>query len=294
MATPALVDSDYDSGSEVLTLSGLIDVSGTNKLAIILVGWLNSGATSSVSSVTIGADTFVQLGWIENTDDSRTEIWYKKNPTNVSGGTWTCTFNETLPVGVAGAIMLTFSGVDQSTTFGTFADVIGNGVNPHELLVTCAAGDYLVGTVMGETILSITTRSPATQYYSAVLNQDAVAASYYVAAGSTFTFQWDFGSDYHWCGCGVAIKGTGADYKLEGVTYDKSGSIEVSVECNLWKDNLDNTVTFVDQVTSDGSTGAYSFTGIADNDATYFVVFHKDASPNIFDVTDHVLQPVIE
>lgn len=294
MSTPTLIDSDYDSGDAISSLSGLIDVSGTNKLAVLLVGWLNSGDTSSVTSVTIGADTFEQLGTIQNDDDSRTEIWYKKNPTNVSGGTWTCTFNETLPAGVAGAIMLTYSGVDQVSTFGVFSSVIGNGSNPRELSMFCAADDYLVATVMGETIASITTLSPASQYYTAASSGDAVAASYYIAVGSSFTFQWNFGSDYHWCACGVAIKAIGISYKLEGITYDKNGSVLGSCKCFLFKDNQDNTLTYVDYALSDAGTGAYSFTGLGDNDAQYIVVAWKDDSPHVFDVTDYVLQPVVE
>jgi len=41
-------------------------------------------------------------------------------------------------------------------------------------------------------------------------------------------------------------------------------------------------------------TGAYSFTDLDDNDAQYFVISWKDNEPHVFDVTDHVLQPVEE
>lgn len=83
-------------------------------------------------------------------------------------------------------------------------------------------------------------------------------------------------------------------YKLDGVTYDKNGTILGSCECYLFKDNQDNTLTFVDYVLSNASTGAYSFTGLSDNDAQYIVVAWKDNTPHVFDVTDHVLQPVVE
>ena len=83
-------------------------------------------------------------------------------------------------------------------------------------------------------------------------------------------------------------------YKLEGITKDNDGSVLVSCECYLVKDNLDNTYTFIDHVTSDGVTGAYSFTGLTDNDAQYQVISWKDDSPNVFDVSDHILQPVVE
>lgn len=90
-----------------------------------------------------------------------------------------------------------------------------------------------------------------------------------------------------------AIEFTQVAYKLEGITYNKDGDVLVSVDCYLYKDN-GSTLSFVSHVVSDGATGAYSFTGISDNDAAYLVVFEKDDSPHVFDVTDHVLQPVAE
>jgi len=49
--------------------------------------------------------------------------------------------------------------------------------------------------------------------------------------------------------------------------------------------------TQVDHTTSDASTGAFIFTGIADNDPSYNIVAYKDGSPNAFDVSDRNLQP---
>lgn len=93
----------------------------------------------------------------------------------------------------------------------------------------------------------------------------------------------------------VAIReSAGVTYKLEGITYDKDGGILISCDCYLYKDNQDNTITFVDHVVSDGVTGAYSFTGIGDNDAQYIVVGLKDDSPVVMDMTDNVRQPVLE
>lgn len=83
-------------------------------------------------------------------------------------------------------------------------------------------------------------------------------------------------------------------YKLEDVSYDKNGNILVNADCYLYKDNGDNTISFKQHVVSHATTAAYSFTGITDNDAAYIVVFIKDDTPHVFDVTDHVLQPVLE
>lgn len=83
-------------------------------------------------------------------------------------------------------------------------------------------------------------------------------------------------------------------YKLEGITKDKNGTALGSCLCFLCKDNQDTTCSYIAYVLSNSVTGAYLFSGIADNDAQYFVISWKDGSPNVFDVTDHVLQPVVE
>lgn len=91
-----------------------------------------------------------------------------------------------------------------------------------------------------------------------------------------------------------AVYGAAATYKLEGITKDNAGSVLGSCKCFLFKDNGDNTASFVDYQLSNASTGAYSFTGITDNDANYFVIAWKDNTPHVMDTTDHVLQPVEE
>ena len=83
-------------------------------------------------------------------------------------------------------------------------------------------------------------------------------------------------------------------YKLEGITKDSTGAALGSCHCFLVKDNGDDTFTYKDYQLSNVSTGAYSFTGLTDNDASYQVIAWKDDSPHVFDVTDWVLQPVAE
>lgn len=82
-------------------------------------------------------------------------------------------------------------------------------------------------------------------------------------------------------------------YQISGVTKDKDGNTLGTCECFLCKDNGDSTSTYIAYTQSDGS-GNYSFIGITDNDATYFVISWKDDTPHVFDVTDHVLQPIAE
>jgi len=82
-------------------------------------------------------------------------------------------------------------------------------------------------------------------------------------------------------------------YNLSGVTYDKDGSILGDVECYLWKDNGNDTLTWVAYQLSNSGSGVYAFADITDNDSAYLVTFVKDDSPHVMDVTDHNLTPVL-
>jgi len=126
-----------------------------------------------------------------------------------------------------------------------------------------------------------------------------VAAKTGLSAGNhTFALQWyelqtDAQADTTRPRSQFVIEFTGIAYKLEGVTKDKDGSVLGSCECYCFKDNGDNTLSYIGYDLSDGS-GNYSITGIGDNSAAYLVVAWKDNSPHVMDVTDHVLQPVVD
>jgi len=81
-------------------------------------------------------------------------------------------------------------------------------------------------------------------------------------------------------------------YQITGVTKNNAGAVLGNCDCFLFKhDSGAHTLTQIDYTISDGSTGAYAFTGIADNDAAYTVTFFKDGTPNVFDVLDRNLVP---
>lgn len=83
-------------------------------------------------------------------------------------------------------------------------------------------------------------------------------------------------------------------YEISGVTKDKNGNTLGTCECFLFKMNAgEDDATFIDHDQSD-SSGNYSFTGLTDDDAKYFVVAWKDNTPHVFDCTDHVLVPTEE
>lgn len=81
-------------------------------------------------------------------------------------------------------------------------------------------------------------------------------------------------------------------FQITGVTKNNSGVPLGSCDVFLFKYNSGtHTLAQVDYVTSNGTTGAYTFSSIADGDAAYMVAAFKDGSPNAFDLTDHNLQP---
>lgn len=73
---------------------------------------------------------------------------------------------------------------------------------------------------------------------------------------------------------------------ITGVTKDKDGNIIVSAEVNLLKDTGSGVYVYVATATSDGVTGAYSFTVTNDTDANFQVTANKTTQ---FGVTDNDL-----
>lgn len=294
MATPVLSDSDTASGTGI-TITGSVDIAGSNRLAIVLVGIYNNNQNENVTGVTFGSDTCDKLGSIENQDDSRVEIWYKKNPTVNTGVTVTITF-AFAPVLGASAWIGIFTGVDQSTTFGSYASGILDGADPAELVVTAVTGDYTVANICGEygIAITITSGNQATELWTYDLASLHTAYARYTSTAGDFTYQWDGGVGQHRAFNGVAIKGVAVSYKLERYTKDKNDDVLGSCPCFLVKDNGDDTYSFIAYQLSNAVTGLVSFTGLGDNDPAYQIIAWKDDTPHVFDVTDHNLTPVIE
>jgi len=90
------------------------------------------------------------------------------------------------------------------------------------------------------------------------------------------------------------ISGISVNYKLEGVTKDKTGSVLGICDCHLYKMNPDGNGAVWMAFDESDSSGNYSFTGLWDDDARYFVIAYKDNTPHVMDGTDHVLVPVEE
>ena len=75
-------------------------------------------------------------------------------------------------------------------------------------------------------------------------------------------------------------------YAITGITRDASGNILGSCTVLLYNAS---TKAYVASTTSNGTTGAYSFTGLPDTSTTYFVVAFKSGSPDVEGATDNNL-----
>lgn len=89
------------------------------------------------------------------------------------------------------------------------------------------------------------------------------------------------------------VEATIATIALSGITKDKDGVALGSCGVALFRrvGTFPYTYEFVDKLTSNSSTGAYTF-NYEDDGATYMVYAVKDDTPHVFDATDHVLQGV--
>ncbi len=136
--------------------------------------------------------------------------------------------------------------------------------------------------------------------------------------GSTVTVLGNSGSltltDYVWAGWNTASDGSGTSYAesdtftisadttlyavwtldvqtITGVTYDKDGNIEPSCQVTLLSMTAGVPTAVVETVTSDATTGVFSFT-VSDDTLDYQVVAHLDGTPNTFDASDNELTAV--
>lgn len=80
-------------------------------------------------------------------------------------------------------------------------------------------------------------------------------------------------------------------YEVTGVTRDKDGSALGSCDVYLVKDGGDDTFSFIDHVTSNATTGAFTFSSVADNDPNYQIISFKDGTTDVMDCTEITITP---
>ena len=157
--------SATSTGSSV-TISNYSPGSGSNRLMMVGVSW-SPNDNETISSVTYGGQslTLVPSSNHQNSNVAQVSMYYLKEsgiaavspPANI-----VVTFNEAVQEGVVAGVT-TFSGIDQTTTFGTANGATGTSTTP-SVTITSASGELVFGVkdnrdnvtttpVSGETIL---------------------------------------------------------------------------------------------------------------------------------------------
>ena len=86
-------------------------------------------------------------------------------------------------------------------------------------------------------------------------------------------------------------------WKIEGITRDFNGSVLANCRVVLFKrDNVaeGSRIYTIQAHTNSNGSGAFSFTGLTDNDSLYMIYSFNDESPDVRGVTDDFLQPEVE
>jgi len=244
----------------------------------------NASSTNSVINEPTANGNAPDWQWTTGTSPSS-----GTGPPAANGG---CTYPESSsPMAngdISRATMITGNQVDAST-YGMFVtvDMCLFGSTTGEIKVQAWDGDSWndLATYVGNSNTAFVGYGPfdCTGYN----NSDFYARIQVINGGTTYQNDFAFQN--------LRIYGDSKQtYKVEGITKDNSGSALGSCETFLLKDNQDQTSSFIAHQVSNSSTGAYSFTGLTDDSTSYIVISWKDDDPHVFDVTDHVLEPVPE
>jgi len=277
--------------------------SGSFRLLLVLVSWLNDDL-EDISSITWdpeGVDqALTEIASYQAADDSRVKAYYLTAPIAGSAKNVEVIFSSA-PLSTSTQVVCAYSlsGVDQTSPI---RDEAGEGLDVSiditAVLSAAVSGDFIATCNVIENAttgdLDSSTISMTTVFSGGSISNVEHVHGYGSADGAGETIICTWGTADHTAGIAVAIAPVDVTYKLEGITKDKDGVALGSCPCFLCKDNGDNTADFIEYQLSNASTGAYSFTGLADNDPNYFVIAWKDLATHVFDVTDFILTPVVE
>lgn len=182
-------------------------ISGTNTILIVGVAINQSNADESVSSITFNGKPFSAIGATTRNNKFQTELWYRLAP---DAGTHNIvvTLNGAARF-VAGAI--SFNGVDQGTSLGTYAGATSNNSDPH--VTVSSEADALVVDVMGygDSSTTATVGSGQTQRWTDVTtsgssSSDAVGQGSTEAGASSVAMTWTLSSKEEWCISAVSVR----------------------------------------------------------------------------------------
>lgn len=128
-------------GGNSITVAHTATGTGTDGLLLALCG-INTGGGTSFTGMTWNGTALTQLETLINSSSLRVDIWYLKAPAAGSFNMVASTDNDLATT----CHVLTLTGVDQTTTFGT--EITGTGSNSApSVTVTTASGELVVDIV---------------------------------------------------------------------------------------------------------------------------------------------------
>lgn len=278
-------------GSADVILSGTVLYAASGTPTLTLVGNLTGSGTLSIAT----ACTIVGATG-------------KTIPNVTITAALTLTLN-TVALGIAGTLTLPNAAVTFAGNVGFTVGTLTNTTITATRITTFTAGNtYTITTALNtvsaaaQTVRFTWISSHATNKVAITLQPGATQDVAFLdptridssGGQAIFSYHGVITTSFNWSvllGYGNIIKDlTGAALTIAGVTYDKNGSILGSCDVYLWRDNGNNTATYIAYVLSNASTGAYSFTVFPGS--TYFVTAMKAGATPVMDVTDRTLVAV--
>lgn len=224
------------AGAYTCTISSLTVPSGSNQILLVGIGfgYKGSGNVTPDSVVFNTSESCTKLGDYNLGLYSGVSLWYLKNPTATTADVvagWSDSFRTAMVAAV-------FSGVHQTTPFGTPAGNTGTGTTAATVDVGSASGEVVVDVVGAVRYNSATQPTQGAGQTFLAWNQSSVddstaamAAMSYEAGATTTTMSWtlaDAGDD--WSSYGVALKPAATSgttfYLLSTATGDGWGDVQ--------------------------------------------------------------------
>ena len=289
------------NSTNTLTLTGV--TAGTNRLIVCFV---TSEATPPVATaISIGGESGEQISGspIQAGTGTTAQVvsgWIIKETAIAARSNDTITITFTTQPTTVSITAAVFSGVDQTTPIIEYQEGQTGAATPNPIttvdITVDSVDNYVVACSGCGNSTTAAWAGPLTEQTEVIMNATAtssVADLDPVSTGNT-TVECTWGSQNRAAIMSIEIQAAAVGgFKLQGITRDDYGDLLGTVECYLFKDNQDDTLSFIDYTQSD-STGSYIFTGIGDDSTSYLVIGWKDDDPHVFDVTDHILKPIPE
>jgi hypothetical protein len=214
-SAPAVSGSVSTGDARPRTLTISHTTSGSDRLMMVGVSILNSGS-ETVSGVTYNGGALTRLSNVQTGSHGRVEIWYRKAP---DGGTHdvVVTFDDGAGGGLRSSAVvgvMTFTGVHQTTTFGTAATNFDNATpfGTPTVNVTSATNELVFDTVVCEVCTSLSVGAGQTQRWNLTETSGSptvIGAGSTEPGAATVTMSWTQGAGNYWAIAAAPIKPSG-------------------------------------------------------------------------------------